>query len=310
LNTLALCIPAYNAELYLPGLLESAMTQSVPFDEILVYDDSSSDDTIRVAQQYGARVISGAVNQGCSFGKNTLAGSTQCDWIHFHDADDLLLPDFTRLVHRWISRSGDRFDVLLLNFDYIDFNTKTHLGSADHNAAELHADPLRYAILHKIVNFGVYKRTSFEAAGGFDLDENVLFNEDNAFHQRLAKKALKFDYLPEITCINYRYKNSMSASNHLKCARANYHVLEKTASTHGDLYPRELAQQLWLCMASLSVSQDWAYVKRALLLSKRLGYAFAPEGSTPFMKLSKAAPFFSLWFREKMIRLFKPQLRR
>lgn len=307
--TLALCIPAYNAEKYLPMILGSAKKQSIPFDEILVYNDCSTDDTARVAEELGAKVVNGTVNKGCSFGKNQLANATSCDWLHFHDADDDLLPDFTQKVHQWIKNHGEQYEVLLLNFEYIDFETRTVFGNANHNAEELHADPLKYAIDHKIVNFGVYKREAFLQAGGFDLDENVLYNEDNAFHQRLAKFGLRFDYLPDITCINYRYKASVSASNQLKCAQANYNVIAKTASTHGKKYPLELTRQLWLCIASLAAGQDWDRVKKAVALSKSLGYNYAPEGGGVFKTLTHIDPFFAVWTREKLIRLFKPGLR-
>lgn len=307
--TLALCIPAYNAEKYLPMILGSAKKQAIPFDEILVYNDCSTDATARVAEELGARVVNGTVNKGCSFGKNQLANVTSCDWLHFHDADDDLLPDFTEKVHDWISKNGEQYEVLLLNFEYIDFETRTVFGNANHNARELHDDPLKYAIDHKIVNFGVYKREAFLQAGGFDLDEKVLYNEDNAFHQRLAKFGLRFDYLPDITCINYRYKASMSASNQLKCAQANYNVIAKTASTHGKKYPLELTRQLWLCIASLAAGQDWEHVKKAVALSKSLGYNYAPEGGGMFKTLTHIDPFFAVWTREKLIRLFKPGLR-
>ncbi|HVV54565.1 MAG TPA: glycosyltransferase family 2 protein [Mucilaginibacter sp.] len=308
--TLALCIPAYNAEKYLPKLLQSAKAQAIPFDEILVYNDCSTDDTAQVAEQYGAKVVNGDINRGCSYGKNALAGVIKSDWVHFHDADDDLLPEFTKLVHQWINNSGQDQDVLLLNFDYIDFASGALLGRPNHNVAELQKDPLRYAIKNKIVNFGVYRLSSFLAAGGFDLDENVLYNEDNAFHQRLAKQGLKFDYLPGITCINYRYQASMSASNRLKCARANYHVLAKTASTHGDIYPQELAGQLWICIASLASCQDWSYVRKALALTKKLGYRSPSEGDQFFRNLARIYPFLAVWTREKIIRLFKPHLRK
>lgn len=309
MSTIALCIPAYNAAAHLPRLLQSAKDQRIPFDEILVYDDSSTDDTTKIAEQYGATVITGNVNKGCSYGKNILARKTKCDWVHFHDADDDLLPEFTMEVNKWINTSGNRYDVLLLNFKYVDFESGKLLGMANHDIAELHKDALKYSINNKIVNFGVYQVNSFLSAGGFDLDENVLYNEDNAFHHRLAKHDLKFDYLDVVTCINYRYKASMSASNRLKCAKANYYVLAKTASTHGDAYPFELARQLWLCIANLAAAQDWDYVQKALALSKKLGYRYSPFSDKLFKSLTMINPFFAIWFREKMIRIFKPRLR-
>ena len=101
----------------------------------------------------------------------------------------------------------------------------------------------------------------------------------------------------------------MSASNLLKCARANFHVLANTAAVYGSNYSLELARELWKCSAILAAGQDWEYVRRALSLTKKLGYRYSPEGSTLFKVLTRVHPFFGLWIREKAVRLFKPHLR-
>lgn len=310
METLALCIPAYNAARFLPKLLTSAQGQAIPFDEILVYDDCSIDNTAEVAKKYGAKVIAGDVNRGCSFGKNILANATTADWIHFHDADDDILSGFTVDIHNWIDKNGNDYEVLVLNFSYVNAETGEAMGTASHNAKELHADALRYTINHRIVNFAVYKRSAFLAAGGFDLDVNVLYNEDNAVHQRLARHGLRFDYLEKITCINYHHVVSMSAANRLKCIEANYHVLEKTAAGYGDKYPSELAVQLWSCATLLAAGQDWPYVKKSLDLSNKLGRRVLRQKNTFFNLSALISPFLAFWFREKLIRLIKPSLRK
>lgn len=308
-KTIALCIPAYNAEVYLPRLLASAHAQLIPFDEILVYNDCSTDATVIIATHYGAKVISGDINRGCSYGKNILANQTSCNWIHFHDADDELSPNFTTLAHKWINENGKTYQVLLLNYKYVDAKSGKLLGLGNHNAKELHEDPLKYAIKNKIVNFGLYNRTAFLDAKGFDLDPAVLYNEDNALHQRLARHGLKFDYLAEITCINYRYDSSMSSANQCQCARANFHVLQKMALTHGDIYSKEIADQLYKCIASLGAAQDWDHIKKALSLCEQLGHKYSDSGNRLFNVLTRLNPYSAVWLREKMIRLFKPHLR-
>jgi glycosyltransferase involved in cell wall biosynthesis len=61
----------------LPGVCQGysirQKKQQIPFDEILVYNDCSTDDTAVIAREYGATVITGDVNIGCSAGKNSLA---------------------------------------------------------------------------------------------------------------------------------------------------------------------------------------------------------------------------------------------
>ena len=111
---IALCVPAYNAARFLPRLFASVAEQTQPFDELWVYDDASSDDTADIAASLGARVVRGEHNIGCSGGKNRLLAETSADWVHFHDADDILHPEF---VARAKQRLGsDSADVLL--FDY------------------------------------------------------------------------------------------------------------------------------------------------------------------------------------------------
>ncbi|MFD2873463.1 glycosyltransferase family 2 protein [Mucilaginibacter ximonensis] len=309
MSSLALCIPAYNAAAFLPRLLSSAQQQAIPFNEIWVYDDCSTDDTAAIAKQFGATVISGEVNRGCSFGKNTLAASVKSDWIHFHDADDDLLPNFTTSVHQWIERNGSQKDILLLNYNYVDAYSGEILGAGNYDALALRNDPLKYAIMRKIVNFGVYRRDKFLNAGGFNTDTRVLYNEDNAMHQRMAKAGLYFDYLPDITCINYRYKVSMSSANYLKCAISNYYVLEDTALTHGAIYPKEIADKLWECVAALGVGEAYDYMEKALAICKKLGYPYSSNGGRVFNALTHLHPFGAVWLREKLIRLFKPHLR-
>jgi glycosyltransferase involved in cell wall biosynthesis len=310
MSRLALCIPAYNAAAYLPRLLSSARSQAIPFDEILVYDDCSTDNTAAVAESYGARVIHGDINRGCSYGKNELAKQSTCEWLHFHDADDDLYLNFSESVNTWINNNRSNYDILLLSFDYFDVSSGKLLATTVYNKDELHADALKYVINHKIVNFGVYKRSAFLAAAGFDLDPDVLYNEDNALHQRLAKYGLKFDAIQEVTCVNYRYDVSMSASNVLKCLRSNYYVLKKTAASHGSLYAAELTEKLWDCAARLTAEKDWEFVRKALKEIKQLGFKRPVKENPGFKLMAAINPFFALWAREMMIRTFKPYLRK
>lgn len=306
---IALCIPAYNAEKYLPTLLASAQKQTIPFYEVLVYDDCSTDHTATVAESYGAKVIKGTTNKGCSFGKNILANIAQSDWLHFHDADDDLLPNFIKIVQAWIENQDKNFEILLLNFNYVDYQSKKILGNANHDVSALHQDPVKYTIMHRVVNFGVYKRKVFLEAGGFDIDARILYNEDNAFHQKLARFGCRFDYMPEITCINYRYSESMSASNQLKCAQANFYVLKEASEKVGHRYPEEIAQQIWVCMTILGSFEDWQYVKKCLQVLNNLNGKTPPNQNKIFAFLAAINPFYAIWIREKLIRLMKPYLR-
>jgi glycosyltransferase involved in cell wall biosynthesis len=308
MSTIALCIPAYNAAWCLPRLLDSAQKQLIPFDEILVYDDCSTDNTKEMAEKYGAIVISGDMNKGCAFGKNQLAAAAQSEWLHFHDADDELLSNFGQIAHKWIDNEAAP-DIILLNYDYLDADSKRYIGGANFDRAALLEDTARFVIENKIVNFAICKRSSFLSIGGFNQNTEVLYNEDRAFYTRALLNHLSFDYEPEVTCVNYRYSKSMSASNMLKCADAYYHVSLELASVLGNHYPKEIAECFWKNAQLSAQYGDWQLTKKNIVAARELKSKSPMEGNNLFKMLCFFNPLFAHKFREFNIRLFKPQLR-
>lgn len=308
-SRLALLIPAYNAARYLPRLLRSAAQQSEPFDEILVYDDGSTDDTARVAESHGANVIQGERNRGCSVGKNILAGKTNADWIHFHDSDDELHPNFVGLARRWMQ--DGRYDVVLFAYEERFSDDNDHRVIRLFDAEDLARDPRAYAIRQQINPFcGLYRREAYLRAGGYDEDPLVLFNEDVAMHIRLAFAGLSFAAERDISIINHRRSDSMSAANRLKCLQAHYHVMRKTAERpDAGRYAADIAERLWIAAAGLASELDWHTADQAAGLAMRLaGPSVAP--SRPLFKaLCRVSPQFALRVREWMIRAFRPSLR-
>jgi glycosyltransferase involved in cell wall biosynthesis len=308
-STLALLVPAYNASAFLPRLLESAARQTKPFDEIWVYDDCSTDDTADVARRFGAQVVRGEVNRGCSHGKNVLAQTTSAEWIHFHDADDELYPNFVSLARRWMD--SDQFDVVLFPYEERDGETGRHTAYRRFDPDDVARDSRSYAIRVQINPFcGLYRRASFRHAGGYDEDPLVLYNEDVAMHIGLAFNGLSFAADTEVSIINHRYQNSMSAANRLKCLRAQYNVMRKTAERSGARqYSVEISNNLWDIAAGLASQLDWGTADDASELAVRLaGLSKLPPGRL-FRSLCRISPRGALRLREACIRLFKPKLR-
>lgn len=308
-STLALCIPAYNAAWCLPRLLTSAASQEIPFDEILVYNDCSTDNTREIAKQYGATVIEGDINRGCSIGKNRLAEAAQSEWIHFHDADDVLYPNFTRLAHQWIQLS-DVPDVVLFDYEWRDNDTSELLSVRRFNGLALKKDPIAYAIIEQINPFcGLYRKDKLLALGGYDTDPLILYNEDVAFHCKLAIAGLTFDAEPEIAIVNYRVGNSMSAANQKKCIQAHYQVLKKVASLVGDRFGKEISFKLWKAAGVAASLKDTDTVKACLALAQQLTGRKPVGENTYFTLFATIHPVWAVLIREQLIRILKPHLR-
>jgi glycosyltransferase involved in cell wall biosynthesis len=91
----SILIPAYDAERWIADTIQSALAQTWPRKEIIVVDDGSSDETLRVARQFASETVSIVTqeNQGAGAARNKALELCQGDYIQWLDADDLLSPD-------------------------------------------------------------------------------------------------------------------------------------------------------------------------------------------------------------------------
>ena len=304
---LALIVPARNAESVIGRLLDSVAAQTVPFDEVIVYDDASTDWTAEIARSRGARVVRSDVNTGPSVGKNRLASETTCDWVHFHDADDALHPEFVARARTWMN--SDAVDVVLFATEDRDDRFDRTLAVREWDDRQLGADPIGYAIRHTITNCGIYRRQAFLDAGGFNLDPAVAYNEDQAMHVNLALAGLRFrsDTLPGV--IVYQRHGSMSSSNRIGCARAQIEVLAIAAARTGDRRADVIGARLWRLAGECAGYADWPSVYRALDLAAGLGYRDPHEEQWLIRLGAQLSPRAAVTLREALICIFKPHLR-
>jgi glycosyltransferase involved in cell wall biosynthesis len=305
---LALLIPAYNAAKYLPRLFASVQSQTQGFDEIWVYDDCSVDNTGEIAREFGANVVRGDVNRGCSHGKNSLALQTNCQWIHFHDADDALFPEFVARAHHWMRQ--DDYDVVLFPYEEREEGTGAVIAIRHFDPDDVKLDPVSYSIREQINPFcGLYRREAFLHAGGYDTDPSVLYNEDVAMHCRLAQAGLKFTADDQVLIINNRRLDSMSSSNQSKCLAAHYQVMKKASEVVGDKYFSDIARRLWVVAGGSAAYLDWKTADGAARLATKLaGRTTSPAGLL-FNSLCWISPILAVRLREIMIRIFKPRYR-
>lgn len=274
--TLALCIPAYNAAAFLPRLLGSAAAQKIPFDEILVYDDCSTDDTGEVARSLGATVIRGERNLGCSAGKNRLLQLTSCGWVHFHDADDDMTPEFTTLAHKWMAQPAAP-DVVLFSYESHGYEDGYLIASQRYDAHAVRTNPAQYAVRHQITNFGLYKVDALRCVGGYDEATAVLYNEDCRFHMRLALAGLRFDVEQQSAIINLERRGSMSSSSRARCAVSRLAVLQKAAEEGGTHLHHEIGLEAWLNARHLGFFGHFDQMLEAIHLAQRMGVSAPVE---------------------------------
>ncbi len=94
-------IPVYNEGKYIGACLESLMRQTVPADEIIVVDNNSTDDTVKIAKQYPVKIIK-ETKQGRGHARNRGFNKAQYDIIARTDGDSIL-------PSNWIKRIKKKF---------------------------------------------------------------------------------------------------------------------------------------------------------------------------------------------------------
>lgn len=91
----SIIIPAYNAELWISETIKSAFDQIWANTEIIVVDDGSTDNTLKIVQEFSStrlKVIA-QKNAGAASARNSGLQVALGDYIQYLDADDLLAPD-------------------------------------------------------------------------------------------------------------------------------------------------------------------------------------------------------------------------
>ena len=92
----SIIIPVYNAEKYLGYCLNSIVSQTYKNLEIILVNDGSTDDSLKICDNYAfldsrVRVINIA-NRGVSNARNVGLKAATGEYIEFADADDVLNP--------------------------------------------------------------------------------------------------------------------------------------------------------------------------------------------------------------------------
>ena len=93
-------IVTYNSARYICRCLEAVLEQDGIHFEILVVDNASQDDTLRLLQGFGTRIrlIRNRVNLGFAEGQNQAIRASRGAWILTLNPDALLAPGFLRTV--------------------------------------------------------------------------------------------------------------------------------------------------------------------------------------------------------------------
>jgi glycosyltransferase involved in cell wall biosynthesis len=208
-----ICIPSYNHGRFLRGAVESVLAQTYPNLECLIFDDGSSDDSRRIADDIQSRDTRVRVlshddrgNHGIAATLNAAFAAARGAYVGNLAADDVLLPD--SVVRRMDAVIADpTIDLVYGRIEMLDSGgrpTGVYGGVSPEAMCGFDAteDPLQALMLHDYIPSPtvLMRLDLFTDSGGFS--EDVYYNDWELWLRVVARGArLAFiDGAPLVGC--------------------------------------------------------------------------------------------------------------
>lgn len=225
----SILIPIYNSEKYIVETLESCIRQTYKRIEVIVVDDGSKDNSLKVATDYAlthpqVKIIAQQNGGGCK-ARNTAFANSTGDYIVYLDADDIISDDkIESQVNLLMGESDttvatckwDRFYEELSDAKFPHRNVYKGYNSA----IELVEDLLNGGMFG--VTCYMTPRRLIEAAGPWD--EKILVNQDGEFFFRVLLNAKRVVYSDK-GALFYRSSDHNSTSRKKPTEKRGYSLL-------------------------------------------------------------------------------------
>jgi glycosyltransferase involved in cell wall biosynthesis len=199
---IACIIPSYNRASLIAETVDSALRQSVPFSEIVVIDDGSTDDTASTLRGFGSRIrVVRQQNAGVAAARARGAAETTAPLLMFLDSDDLLDTDWAREHLDARARAPDVELSVCNHRDLVDGQARATTkfdqaptgyfadGAELSPGVSLAAEPLYWRLLRwqpVMVGTFLVSRAAYERVGGYRAEFSRWASEDFEFALRLT----------------------------------------------------------------------------------------------------------------------------
>ena len=233
-NRLSVIIPTLNNAATLPTLLQSLKYQTRQPDEVIVVDNHSSDGTIDIAREAGARVLVGGPERSAQ--RNLGANQSSSDGLLFVDSDMTLTPGVVASCVKGLECN----DALILREITLcgeDIWGKARAFEKSRYYGSLYFEAAR-----------CLKRSVFELIGGYDV--RLTGTEDIDLQAKLIEGAYKIGWVPQALL---HHEEEVGILTYLR-KRAYYSLTDRLYSeAHPQLW---LIQKSWIRRIKAILSHD------------------------------------------------------
>ena len=296
MSFLSIVMPVFNAERTLQRAIGSILNQSFSDFELLVVDDCSTDDSLRVCQSFGnerVRLIALERNVGAAAARNAALDAIRGEYVTFVDADDWLEDDWL-LRAASVLKSDASIDCLKCGCseDYFDGGGQLTYQKICHVDAERLDE--RAAINRKIVRlesvplFGYiwngFYRTAIIRRFALRFDAARRVNEDFFFNLEFFRHAR---VLRTLDSIGYHYEKRGGGSLSSTATNYGYAINRQKIAALVELFdgeiPAESARRIfWMytrfCYAALVGGESMSSIRNDELFRRFQSIEFGGVG--------------------------------
>lgn len=189
----SIIITNYNYGAYIAEAIESALAQTFADREIIVIDDSSTDNSLEIASRYPVQILK-QDNSGVCVARNNALSIALGTYVIFLDADDRLVP--TAVEHMLAALQGQPDAVAYV------YGQMRYFGRKEGVFASMPFDGRRLGRANFICASTLIRRDTLLSVGGYD-DGFRMLREDWELYIRLFTKGFSGQFLPEVI-LEYR----------------------------------------------------------------------------------------------------------
>jgi glycosyltransferase involved in cell wall biosynthesis len=212
-KSVALLIPCFNGLHFLPELLQQLEDAEEYFDEIILYDDASTEPFPFDPEQKFPQIQfhRSPVNKGAAHARNQLLKLASCDYVHFHDIDDPYIPkNFLSDLKPHLQENIVAFSSWETHWN----NPKHEITKFDYPNFEQIQDFCEFLInSHIHLNAAIYPRQLALAA---QFNEELRLMQDLLFNLKLACLGATFVHEEKVVTKHIKNQNSTLGKTQLK----------------------------------------------------------------------------------------------
>ena len=226
---ISIILPTYNGERWLAQSIQSVIDQSEQNWELIIVNDASLDDTLKIAQAFSKKdcrisIISNQTNQQLPASLNIGFAAARGEYFTWTSDDNIYQPNALEKMASYLD-NNPKTDLISMNFSFID--EKGLVKPQDFYTIHKYKRSVAY-LLHGC-NIGaafMYRKTIADKVGKYD--ETKFCAEDYDYWCRLALIG-KIDYRNDNICQYRQHPWSLSATKRQQVEEKTIEIKNKYA---------------------------------------------------------------------------------